>query len=153
LGLQLRDHRVHPRGIALERGLDLRRHPLPFGARRFAQAECQKAFVDLDRVVAHHLRQPAHRHAAIQLHLPQPIARMEHARGEVRIFGIARVYRGYAMVINQHFDRRGQAGERELSVEHGQRLLRPPISARRGGRNEEDQRQNQEAFEKLFHFD
>ena len=61
--------------------------------RRVAKPKRQESLIDRDGRVAEHLRQPAHRHAAIQLHLPAAIARVQHAGGKPRVLGVARINR------------------------------------------------------------
>ena len=112
-----RTHGIHARGIALERGLHLRRRPLPFGFRRRTQAQCQEPFVDRHRLPPHHFRQPTHRDAAVQLHLPQPLAPVQHAGRKPRIVRLPRIDRRHGVVVEEHFYRSRQTRQGELAVQ------------------------------------
>jgi hypothetical protein len=58
-----------------------------------------------------------------------------------RILGVARIYGGDAVLIDQHLDRRAKAGGRNLAVQQGQRLARPPVAAGSQRRNQQNQKQ------------
>jgi hypothetical protein len=71
---------------------------------------------------------------------------MEDAGREPRVLGLDRVNRRHAVLIEEDFHRRLEAGNRELAVEKREGAADPPPSAHHGRNNKYDRQNSQQSF-------
>jgi hypothetical protein len=113
-------HRVHAIGVALQGRTSGRADALPFGVRGGPQAECSKPFVGGHRRLAQQFRQPSVCRATIELHLPEPIPRVDRAHRKPRIVRLPRVHVRDAPRVGEDFHGPVEPGHRQLAVLDGE---------------------------------
>ena len=138
------DGRVHPGAVLLERPAHQGRGRVPLLLRRPTEAQGHHPLVDPQRRRPEHLRQPAARRAAVQLHLPEPLARVEVAQRQPGILGVARVNMGHVVGVKEDLDGRRQPGQPYLPLEprHGPAKA-PPAERHKPGEGQGRQNQQQ----------
>ncbi len=131
---------VHARRVGLEvrarRGVHLRDDAL--GLAR--DAERAHELVDLEGALAEEFRELPVGHAALELHLPQPILRVGVAHGEPAVALALREDVRHALPVAHDLHRRREPLPRRRAVELWQRAHHPRPHARRREDDGEDQR-------------
>ncbi len=76
---------VHACRVALERRSKIRRSSFPLTLCGKSKTECEKALIDRQRRLAKQLGEPARRRPTIELHLPEPVPRLQIADSPPRV--------------------------------------------------------------------
>jgi hypothetical protein len=108
--------RIHPRRVAFQRQAHRGIRTLPLGVGRSTQTERQKSLVDGQRTFAEDFRQPPRRDTAVELHLPQPLARVHHTDDKPGVVVVTGIDRRHAIAVDQHLHRGLQTRKGYLAV-------------------------------------
>src|SRR6187455_695794 len=115
-GAPRRGDGVYARRVTFERGSKARRGLLPLALGRAPEPQREKPLIDRNRRLAEQLRQAARCRTAVELHLPQPVARLKVAdRPPCVLAGFGKNMRD-AKPVEPHFDGTVQTSQGDPSV-------------------------------------